>query len=449
MTTTNETTVSSKALLGLLIAPIAVLLAMLTDQIGGFGLGFENELYPLLIVAVGAMLGRVPSLLAEREVIPASSSTLSLGTILAGAALGFLLVPAIGGNALLGLLFAINIIGTHVLLDSKRAEWATILAFSSIGLLFGMVAAATTASTGLVTPEFSFEGQTASTINEYREALGFVFFSVWIMFSVLGALVAVLARGVLSEPGTGWFEHLSEFDGPWDRSSLPLQVALFVWVISHALTLVQFHRVEMFDRLALTGVEGYQGHFSVWSAVLTGVVALAVASMVAERWFTRAMTLASMWGLYLVSSAYEMGMWGDVESESSMAPIVWFGVTFFIGLAIYSISTNKTWGGWSNRSDDAPSGARTFWSAHWSQVLIASAFIMAFVIRSQWYIVPAMNGYGTGGWDLTGGSDPWYMKRVVDYIMMQNAHLVFDADRFYPIGGINPRPPLFVWSIAL
>jgi asparagine N-glycosylation enzyme membrane subunit Stt3 len=449
MTTTNETTVSSKALLGLLIAPIAVLLAMLTDQIGGFGLGFENELYPLLIVAVGAMLGRVPSLLAEREVIPASSSTLSLGTILAGAALGFLLVPAIGGNALVGLLFAVNIIGTHVLLDSKRAEWATILAFSSIGLLFGMVAAATTASTGLVTPEFSFEGQTASTINEYREALGFVFFSVWMMFSVLGALVAVLARGVLSEPGTGWFEHLSEFDGPWDRSSLPLQVALLVWVISHALTLVQFHRVEMFDRLALTGVEGYQGHFSVWAAVLTGIVALAVASMVAERWFTRAMTLASMWGLYLVSSAYEMGMWGDVESESSMAPIVWFGVTFFIGLAIYSISTNKTWGGWSNRSEDAPSGARSFWSAHWSQVLVASAFIMAFVIRSQWYVVPAMNGYGTGGWDLTGGSDPWYMKRVVDYIMMQNAHLVFDADRFYPIGGINPRPPLFVWSIAL
>ncbi|DAC08727.1 MAG TPA: hypothetical protein D7I09_07305, partial [Candidatus Poseidoniales archaeon] len=88
MNTTNETTVSSKALLGLLLAPISVLLAMLTDQIGGFGLGFENDLYPLLIVAAGAMLGRVPSLLAEREVIPASTSTLSLGTIVAGAALG-------------------------------------------------------------------------------------------------------------------------------------------------------------------------------------------------------------------------------------------------------------------------------------------------------------------------------------------------------------------------
>ena len=186
--------------------------------------------------------------------------------------------------------------------------------------------------------------------------------------------------------------------------------------------------MELYDRLALTGVDGYMGHFSVWAAVLTGFVALAVASMVAERWYTRAMALGSMWVYYLVAAAYEMGMWGDVENESSMAPVVWFGVTFFIGLAIYSISTNKSWGGWSNRSEDAPSGARTFWSAHWSQVMIASAFIMAFAVRTQWYVIPAMNGYGTGDWDLTGGSDPWYMKRVVDYIMMQNAHLVFDAD---------------------
>ena len=449
MNTTNETTVSSKALLGLLLAPISVLLAMLTDQIGGFGLGFENELYPLLIVAAGAMLGRVPSLLAEREVLSASTSTLSLGTIVAGAALGLVAIPAAGGSALVGLLFALNLIGAHVLMTSERTEWATILVFSSIGLLFGLVAAATAGSSGLVTVDYTFEGQTAPTLNEYREALGFVFFNVWIMFTVLGALVAVLARGVLSEPGSGWFEHLSDFDGPWDRSSLPLQIGLLTWFAAHALAMAQFHRVELHDRLALTGVEGYHGHFSVWAAVLTGLVALAVASMVAERWFTRAMTLASMWVLYLVSAAYEMGMWSNDSFEGSWGAVIWFGITFFIGLAIYSIATHKSWGGWSNRSEDAPSGARKFWSAHWSQVLIASAFLMAFIVRAQWYVIPAMNGYGTGDWDLTGGSDPWYMKRVVDYILVQNAHLVFDADRFYPLGGINPRPPLFVWSIAL
>ena len=165
MTTTNETTVSSKTLLGLLLAPIAVLLAMLTDQIGGFGLGFENDLYPLLFVAAGAMLGRVPSILAEREVLPASTSTLSLGTIVAGAALGFIAVPAVGGSALVGLLFAINLIGTHVLLTGERSEWATVLTFSTVGLLFGLVAAATAGDSGLVTKEYTFEGQTAPTLN--------------------------------------------------------------------------------------------------------------------------------------------------------------------------------------------------------------------------------------------------------------------------------------------
>ena len=60
-----------------------------------------------------------------------------------------------------------------------------------------------------------------------------------------------------------------------------------------------------------------------------------------------------------------------------------------------------------------------------------------------------MNASGTGLWDMSGGSDPWYMKRVIDYIVVNNSHLIFDADRAYPMGAINPRPPLFTWSLAL
>ena len=60
-----------------------------------------------------------------------------------------------------------------------------------------------------------------------------------------------------------------------------------------------------------------------------------------------------------------------------------------------------------------------------------------------------MNSSGLESWDLTGGSDPWYMKRVVEYVIAENAHLIWDADRNYPVGGINPRPPLFSWSMAL
>ena len=36
-----------------------------------------------------------------------------------------------------------------------------------------------------------------------------------------------------------------------------------------------------------------------------------------------------------------------------------------------------------------------------------------------------MNALGTGGWDLTGGSDPWYMKRAIDYVIAEQAHFIF------------------------
>ena len=102
-----------------------------------------------------------------------------------------------------------------------------------------------------------------------------------------------------------------------------------------------------------------------------------------------------------------------------------------------------------NRELHEPSQARVFWSNHWAGIMTFMAFMVALAIRVQWYFVPSMNSAGLESWDLTGGSDPWYMKRVVDYVIAENAHLIFDADRNYPVGGINPRPPLFSWSMAL
>jgi asparagine N-glycosylation enzyme membrane subunit Stt3 len=451
MTTMDENTTSSGAMLGLLLAPIAVLLAMLTDMIGGFGLGFDNDMMPLLIVAAGAMVGRVPTLLAEQGVLRTSSSSLSLGTIVVGGVLGLIIVETMDGMALTGLLFALNAILTHLLVVGRREEWATVLTFSSIGLLTGLSAAATAGANPLVLAEYYTVdgGQTYPTLSEYREGLTFVFFSVLGMFTALGTLVAVLARGTLLKPGQGWFSHVGVSDKPANLHALPLMLALLTWALAHAATLWQFHSVELADRLDITIADGYHGHFGVWMAALTGLVALVVAGWVAERWYTRSMTLGSMWVLYLIAAANERGMWSNDRFSGSWGPVLWAVITFFLGVIIYSISTHKSWGGWSNRSEDNPSGARTFWQAHGLQAMIGLAFITAFTVRSQWYVIPAMNGYGTGTWDLTGGSDPWYMKRVVDYILMQNAHLVFDADRYYPLGGINPRPPLFVWSIAL
>ena len=196
-------------------------------------------------------------------------------------------------------------------------------------------------------------------------------------------------------------------------------------------------------------VEGYHGHFGFWGAFFTGIVAMIVAGMASEKWYTRSMFIGSMWLLYLVSSWYEAGIWQSEQLEGTWGALIWLGFTFFICVGIYMISTHEKYGGWANLDDHEASGARKFWDAHWASLLVGAAFFFGLVIRVQWYIVPSMNAYGTGTWDMTGGSDPWYMKRVVDYILANNAHLIFDADRSYPLGGVNPRPPLFTWSIAL
>ena len=77
------------------------------------------------------------------------------------------------------------------------------------------------------------------------------------------------------------------------------------------------------------------------------------------------------------------------------------------------------------------------------------ALFVSLAIRTGWNVLPAMNASGTQLWDMTGGSDPWYMKRVIDYVVAERSHFIFDSDRSYPMGVINPRPPLFSWSIAL
>ncbi|MGB1985946.1 MAG: STT3 domain-containing protein [Candidatus Poseidoniaceae archaeon] len=161
------------------------------------------------------------------------------------------------------------------------------------------------------------------------------------------------------------------------------------------------------------------------------------------------MTLSSLWTLYLIGTWYEEGFWTNETFAESWAPLIWLAITFFVGVAISMIGNHEKYGGWSNREEHRPSGARQFWNAHWASLLTMVAFLVGFVIRIQWYAVPSMHALGTDGFDMTGGSDPWYMKRVVDYILAQNAHLVMDADRFYPIGGANPRPPLFSWSLAI
>ena len=59
------------------------------------------------------------------------------------------------------------------------------------------------------------------------------------------------------------------------------------------------------------------------------MVAMVVAGMFSERWHTRAMTLASLWTLYLVSSWYDAGMFTVGMLEGNWGSLIWLGLTFF------------------------------------------------------------------------------------------------------------------------
>ena len=436
------------ATMGLLLAPLAVLLALATTQVVGIEYDLSmNNMMPMLVVAIGSMLALVPRFVqAARPDL--ASSTVSLG-VLFGALLGAELLHSYAGvDALAALMFAIVVVlGSN--LDSRgRHEWYTVMTFSTVGFWLAL-AAAGDALEALPSSYTMDGGQLVSTMNLERQATAYVFFAYWTMSTVAGLLAAVLARGTINPAGDqGWFAFLGQTDG-FNKANMPLVVALVVWVLAFAGSLYHFSTVGVADQLGITTETGYHGYIGYWTAFLTGVVALIVAGMVAERWYTRAMVVGSMWALYQVAAWFEAGIWYNEDLDGTWGALIWLGITFFMGVGIYSIGNHEKYGGWANLGEHEPSQARLFLRTHGAGMMIALAFLIGLAIRVQWYAVPSMNGFGTGSWDMTGGSDPWYMKRVVDYILANNAHLVVDADRYYPIGGINPRPPLFSWSMAI
>ena len=446
-TQNDENNGAPNPMLGLLIAPLAILVALLADFGLDFGLVLEmNEMEPFAAIAIAAVLGMAPRVMKESNIIQ-QSGAVSLVTLVVSLILSEGVAMYTDSN-FLGLIFFFVMFGGYLLDSNGRHEWNTVLIFSFIGLWAAMIAAGNFADNQ--TKLFTLDGQEYIRTSAWQEAIGFVFFNTLAIFVILGLLAAVLLRGVLN-PATdkGWFGYIKAHDGPWNRATLPLQVALAVWAATHIAIMYYFNTLGDLDILAIWSEEGYHGYIGFWPAALTGLVALTCAWMCAERWFTRALFIGSMWILYIVSSLYESGHWSNENFAGNWAVWIWFGITFFIGVLIYWFATHEDYGGWMNRELHEPSQARVFWSNHWAGIMTFTAFLVALAIRVQWYFVPSMNSSGLESWDLTGGSDPWYMKRVVEYVVAENAHLIFDADRNYPVGGINPRPPLFSWSMAL
>ena len=146
-----------------------------------------------------------------------------------------------------------------------------------------------------------------------------------------------------------------------------IQIALEYSCNTHCNHVLLQHTWRL-DILQIWSEDDYHGYIGFWPAALTGVVALTCAWMAAERWYTRALMIGSMWALYIVSSLYESGHWSNDNFEGSWAVWIWFGITFFIGVLIYWFATHEDYGGWMNRELHEPSQARVFWSNHWAGI---------------------------------------------------------------------------------
>ena len=94
----------------------------------------------------------------------------------------------------------------------------------------------------------------------------------------------------------------------------------------------------------------------------------------------------------------------------------------------------------------SPTIVSSFTKINWTRVAIIFAiFIFALYLRTAWNLDLATED----GFQLTGGSDPYYHKHVIDYVHENGRHLINDPMLNYPLGANNVRPPLFDWSIVI
>ena len=304
------------AVMGLLLAPLAVLLALATTRVVGIEYDLTlNNMMPMLVVAVASMLALVPRIVQESQ--PGlSTSTVSLSVLVLALVGAELLYAFADVDALAALMFALLVVfGSNMDLRGRH-EWRTAMTFSAVGFWLAISAAGDVYAA--LPSTYSMEsGQLVSTMNLERQATAYVFFAYWTMATIAGLLAGVLARGTVNPSGEeGWFSFLGQSNG-FNRSALPLMGALTVWIFAFAGSLWHFNSVDVIDQLGITTENGYHGYAGYWSAFLTGVVALIVAGMVAERWYTRSMLVASMWTLYQVAAWFEAGNWYNEDHEAS------------------------------------------------------------------------------------------------------------------------------------
>jgi dolichyl-diphosphooligosaccharide--protein glycosyltransferase len=89
-----------------------------------------------------------------------------------------------------------------------------------------------------------------------------------------------------------------------------------------------------------------------------------------------------------------------------------------------------------------------WWHRHgWTVAILLSAFGISFALRTIW-TYPVVAQWGPI-YTFAGGSDSYYHFEVMRYIIQNHTNLVHDPMLNFPVGGINPREPLFDWMNAI
>ena len=390
-----------------------------------------------IAVALAAVLGRIGVIAPLGNASSHRTAVISLGFV----ALAFV-ANALGfADPILATTFTFVGIATLLLVQSERNEEATILMVTIAAFHLSVSYAA-------AMPELTLaEGTQLQTqlIDLQRGIIGADFFAFWFASIVYGVILAILFRGTLDEAGRGRiFAHLPErFDLGSAKETL-----IFMGVILSA------NLIPLFWLAGFTDAAVFESHLylgSVW-AITTTIIVMFVAFCRAERWHVIGALVALNWIIYSLAHLVEIGNHLPARLEffagnDTMGAGSWFLLTFWANVLAVMLGVRGYFGDIAPRRE--PSGYRIWWNDNSYPILVGSAVIIGFAIRTGWNVMPAMNANITGLWDMTGGSDPWYMKRVVDYIVAERSHFIFDADRAYPSGGINPRPPLFSWCLAL
>ncbi len=441
----NGTASTQAPLYGLLAIPvtIAIMLAMMVAATWNTVDYDESDWNTLLmlttVLLAGGLLGKAPRIIFEP--VGTRPSLVSLGFAVVIGAVG--LLNYYDGSALLGLAFTMMAIGVHLFDRSRRHEEELIV----VGIVAGFVYAIQVAAAGHAWGgESSLAGSYYDVLDVDRTVTGYLFFTWWVISILSSVVIALAVRGRLQDGGHGsWFADLPE---TIEKDHLPLYAGLTVWIGAHAFSLWHLSTLDNPDIIFLGE------HVGFFWAFFTGLMAMFVAFCWAEQWRTLGLFVGLNWLLYTFGAWQESGLFVFGNSDGllsflhgSLGTLSWFAIFFWLNAGIlYFGFSGRLLRGPENRNQGQ---ARLWWGQHWYGISIASALLAAFAVRIMWNVIPAMNAAGTGEWDMTGGSDPWYMKRAIDYILAQNSHFVIDMDRAYPVGSINPRPPLFSWTLAL